>query len=486
MDKRFLHGRRLIKVDEVEINEQNIVRVLQTALTVHEMNRSDIDYLWNYYRGKQPIEDRIKQVRPEINNKVVINRAEEIVSFKTGYLVGEPLQYVARGEEADTEKLYAINQLNDMMFAEEKAAKDKEIADWFHICGTSYRIILPDASGSEDESPFEHYVLDPRNTFVIYTAEMSQEPLMGVHYVRDDEGNIRYGCYTKTDFYEILNGIDIVSRIPHILGDIPIIEYPLNIARIGAFELVLPILDAINTVESNRLDGLEQFVQSLLLFHNVDISSDDYTKLREEGAIKFRDVDPQLRADVRYITNSLDQQETQTLVDNLYQTVLTICGMPCTGDGKTSDSSNNGAVILRNGWQTAEARAKDSELMFKRAERRFLKIVLNIARTMRGIDLRVADVEIRFTRRNYEAILEKAQVLTMLLSSEKVHPRLAFEHCGMFPDPDLAYTMSEKYHEEQVEKAQERMLIYGNQADGEDDRTDSADPETRKPSGVSD
>ena len=79
MDKRFLHGRRLIKVDEVEINEQNIVRVLQTALTVHEMNRSDIDYLWNYYRGKQPIEDRIKQVRPEINNKVVINRAEEIV-----------------------------------------------------------------------------------------------------------------------------------------------------------------------------------------------------------------------------------------------------------------------------------------------------------------------------------------------------------------------------------------------------------------------
>lgn len=482
MDKRFLHGRRLIKVDEVEINEQNIVRVLQTALTVHSMNRSDIDYLWHYYRGKQPIEDRIKQVRPEINNKVVINRAEEIVSFKTGYLVGEPLQYVARGEETDTAKLSAINQLNDMMFAEEKAAKDKEIADWFHICGTSYRIVLPDASGREDESPFEHYVLDPRNTFVVYTAEMSQEPLMGVHYVTDDEGNIRYGCYTKTDFYEILNGVDIIRTMPHVLGDIPIIEYPLNIARIGAFELVLPILDAINTVESNRLDGLEQFVQSLLLFHNVDISSDDYTKLREEGAIKFRDVDPQLRADVRYITNSLDQQETQTLVDNLYQTVLTICGMPCTGDGKTSDSSNNGAVILRNGWQTAEARAKDSELMFKRSERRFLKIVLNIARTMKGIDLRVADVEIRFTRRNYEAILEKAQVLTMLLSSEKVHPRLAFEHCGMFPDPDLAYTMSETYREEN----RERMLEYGNQADGQDDRADSADSETRKPSGTGD
>ena len=481
MDNMFLHGRRVIRIDEVEINEQNIVRVLQKALTIHNENRVEIQYLWNYYRGKQPIEDRIKLVRPEINNKVVINRAEEIVAFKTGYLVGEPLQYVARGEDADDGKLSDINHLNDMMFAEEKSAKDKEIADWFHICGTAYRIILPDVNGQEDESPFEHYVLDPRNTFVVYSAGMSQEPLMGVHYVTDEDGNIRYGCYTKDSFYEIVNGVDITQHMPHVLGEIPIIEYPLNIARIGAFELVLPILDAINNVESNRLDGLEQFVQSLLLFHNVDISSDDYTKLREDGAIKFKDIDPQLRADVRYITNSLDQGETQTLVDNLYQTVLTICGMPCTGDGKTSDSSNNGAVILRNGWQTAEARAKDSELMFKRSERRFLKIVLNIARTLSDIDLRVADVEIRFTRRNYEAILEKAQVLTMLLSSNKVHPRLAFEHCGMFPDPDLAYTMSDEYHEEQ-----ERMFADENRTDSEDDRTDPTDSATRKQSGAGD
>ena len=119
--------------------------------------------------------------------------------------------------------------------------------------------------------------------------------------------------------------------------------------------------------------------------------------------------------------------------------------------------------------------------MFKRSERRFLKIVLNIARTLSDIDLRVADVEIRFTRRNYEAILEKAQVLTMLLSSNKVHPRLAFEHCGMFPDPDLAYTMSDEYHEEQ-----ERMFTDENRTDSEDDRTDPTDSATRQQSGAGD
>ena len=40
---------------------------------------------------------------------------------------------------------------------------------------------------------------------------------------------------------------------------------------------------------------------------------------------------------------------------------------------------------------------------------------------------------------------EKAEVLTMLLNSDKVAPLLAFTHCGMFSDPQVAYKMSEEY-----------------------------------------
>ena len=61
-----------------------------------------------------------------------------------------------------------------------------------------------------------------------------------------------------------------------------------------------------------------------MLFHNVDISSEDYQKLREEGAIKFRDIDPQMKAEIDYLISNLNQSETQTLVDHMYQTVLTI------------------------------------------------------------------------------------------------------------------------------------------------------------------
>lgn len=488
-----LNGRRMILTDETEVNIGNVVQILRKALPYHWKNRSEISYLWSYYKGRQPILNRVKEVRPEITNKIVENRANEIVSFKSGYLMGEPLQYVSRGNAENIAD--AINQLNEFVFAEEKPAKDKELADWFHICGTSFRMVLPDEmAGEDDESPFEIYTLDPRNTFVVYNNGLGNKPILGVKYVVDENGVIHYSCYSDREYFEIVES-KVVSYDTHILGEIPIIEYPLNMARIGAFELVIPLLDAINLTDSNRLDGVEQFIQALMLFHNVDISSEDFDELRERGAIKFKDIDPQLKAEINYLVSNLNQGETQTLVDHMYQTVLTICGMP-NRNGGSSTSDTGSAVIMRDGWSAAEARAKDSELMFKKSERIFLKVVLNICRTLADMDLKVCNVEIRFTRRNYENILQKAQVLDLMLKNNKIHPRLAFEHCGLFVDSDLAYTLSAEYAEEQEQKAQElfeqqqRMKQEGNDDDsGNNEGNGGADgksAETREQSGNTD
>ena len=488
-----LNGRRMILTDETEVNIGNVVQILRKALPYHWKNRSEISYLWSYYKGRQPILNRVKEVRPEITNKIVENRANEIVSFKSGYLMGEPLQYVSRGNAENIAD--AINQLNEFVFAEEKPAKDKELADWFHICGTSFRMVLPDEmAGEEDESPFEIYTLDPRNTFVVYNNGLGNKPILGVKYVVDENGVVHYSCYSDHEYFEIVES-KVVSYDTHILGEIPIIEYPLNMARIGAFELVIPLLDAINLTDSNRLDGVEQFIQALMLFHNVDISSEDFDELRERGAIKFKDIDPQLKAEINYLVSNLNQGETQTLVDHMYQTVLTICGMP-NRNGGSSTSDTGSAVIMRDGWSAAEARAKDSELMFKKSERIFLKVVLNICRTLADMDLKVCNVEIRFTRRNYENILQKAQVLDLMLKNNKIHPRLAFEHCGLFVDSDLAYTLSAEYAEEQEQKAQElfeqqqRMKQEGNDDDsGNNEGNGGADgksAETREQSGNTD
>ena len=142
----------------------------------------------------------------------------------------------------------------------------------------------------------------------------------------------------------------------------------------------------------------------------------------------------------------------------MYQTVLEICGMPSQGDGNSSDSSNNGAVIFKNGWYSAETMAINTESMFKKSERKFLKIALNICKVLSGLDLKPSDVEIKFTRRNYENAQAKSQVLITMLSCGKIHPKLAFEYCGLFTDPDAAYKMSEQYIKEQEEKAKNEVF----------------------------
>jgi hypothetical protein len=41
-----------------------------------------------------------------------------------------------------------------------------------------------------------------------------------------------------------------------------------------------------------------------------------------------------------------------------------------------------------------------------------------------------------------------------MLQQPKLHPLLAFTHCGLFSDPESAYTMSNDYYEEQMEKCE--------------------------------
>lgn len=47
-ETRLMSGRRVIKTSVKQITEDNVVEVLGKALGVHELNRSEIDYLWKY------------------------------------------------------------------------------------------------------------------------------------------------------------------------------------------------------------------------------------------------------------------------------------------------------------------------------------------------------------------------------------------------------------------------------------------------------
>ena len=449
MDTRAMYGRRVITTDVTEITAENVVEVLEEAMKLHEKNRSEIDYLWKYFKGEQPILTRSKAVRPEICNKIVENRANEIVSFKVGYLCGEPIQYV--GRSSDEAITTGVGTLNEYMFLVDKPALDQEVVEWGMICGTANRMVLHNDAyeADSDEAPFDMFTLDPRDSFVVYSNDVKRKRMMGVKYNTDQFGTKTFSVYTDHQYFTIKDG-KVLEIASNGLGAVNIFEYPANNARLGAFEIVLPLLDAINNIESNRMDGIEQFVQAFVKFINCDITKEDFEALKDLGAIKVKSTDGQ-QADVDIVTNELNQQQTQTLKDDAYQAVLTICGMP-NRNGGSSTSDTGSAVLLRDGWSLAESRAKDSELMFKRSEKEVLRMVLKLCDGLADLKLKLKDIDMKFTRRNYDNIQSKSQVLVAMLQQPKIHPLLAFTHCGLFSDPESAYTMSNDYYEEQMEK----------------------------------
>lgn len=404
------YGRLVIYTDQSQITDQNVVEELRNALSYHNINVECIKYLDRYYRGDQPILYRVKKVRPEINNRVVENHALEIVDSKVADLYGEPIQYVLADSENEV-KAKQMESLNKYMKSEDKAALDIERGRWASICGTSYFYVGKENRMPKqfDETPFYIKCENPTKTFVVYYSD-DNTPAFSVQIRRNDKGEL-YHVYTPQMHYIIQGGV-IIHKEPNGNDMIPVIEYPNNERRLSDIEITIGITDAINNMQSDRLNAIDQFVQAFILFKNSKIDAETFKKLRVEGVLSIKDTADNRTADAKMMTSELSQDGTQTSKDDLYNSLLTIQGMPSRQEASGGDTGQ--AVALRNGYYAEEKRAELRIPIFQRSERMMLRYVLNKLRVLENFDLTISDIDIRPNRSKLENMMVKAQVLQIL------------------------------------------------------------------------
>lgn len=446
-----LKGRREIFTDVKEITKENISDVLADAFETHLLNVTEIKYLQEYERGKQPILDRIKEVRPEINNKIVENHAAEITAFKVGYVFGSPITFVQRasvdidGNKGKTDdKRLAI--LNEMMFEEGKAAQDQVLGKDISVCGVGYRIVLPKKI-KEGVSAFSILRLNPQNAFVVKFNDLYKKSAIGVSYITLSDNSYRVGAYTDKQYFELVgqdfSSLKVINAVPNRVG-IPIIEYKNDNERMGCFERVISLLDALNIATSDRLNGLAQFVQSILWMNNCEIDNEQMNQLKDKLGLLTKS-EPGNPASVQYLTATLDQAQTQTLIDYLYEQILQIAGVP--GREQSTGGNTGQAIMLSNGWQIAETHARSVEQTFTESEREMLKVVLRIlslTETSEVADLKLSDIDVKFSRNRTDSLLVKTQGLMNQLQAG-IHPLIAITNCGLYSDPQSVWNDSKAY-----------------------------------------
>lgn len=430
------YGRKVAYTNVEKITPENILKVLGDCLGIFNFNKAITEYLWSYYKGDQPIRYRTKIVRDDIVNKVVENHAYEIVQFKVGQTYGEPVQFVSRKD--DEEINTAVDKLNDYMVDANKQEKDIKSGEWQSATGTSFKAV----QRTDDEIGFRIVSPTPMNTFVIYNKS-TEEPILAVQELKDESGQCYKLCFTDTHSCKIYNSTVTDWKL-HVFGGIPIVEFPNNHERLSDIELVIDILDSINNMQSNRMDSIEQFVQSWVKFINCDVDEKEFQKMKMQGALVVKSNNGENKADVDIMTQELNQTESQVAKDDLWDNALSILAIP-NKNNNNSGGDTQGAVQLRNGWDFSKTRAKLKDPIVKSCEKRLAKVILNVIR-IKNEDLHITtrDFDVQINHSPQDNMYTKSQTLYQLLQSG-VHPLLAIKTVGLWGDAEKTFLLSKPY-----------------------------------------
>ena len=442
-----------------ELTIPKIKEIIQQVAPIHQKNKREIRYLENVYKGLQNIRLKTKTVREDINSIVTENNAYEFVEFKKGFVFGKPIQYTQRSEDFADE----IAKINDFMNEIEKSSLDNELAEDWYICGRAFRYIEP-YYGADDEVPFKTSVLDKDRVEIVYSSGELKEQILSIietpfnsNVVPDNSPVQEYtiwSVYTDSMYYQFKGsnlggGLRLLKSEPLNVKGHRILEYNLNKSRLGIIEVVDSLMHNINLLESNDMDSVIQFVNSYIVFLNANVDLDTFKDMKKEGAILLKSEENR-NADAKLLAEKLSQTDTQVFYDRLYEACLRILGIPSTKDNVAQGSTGQ-ANLVGTGWTMADTRANQDELMFKKAEKKFLSILIKMIKQMKPKligNLKAKDINIKFTRNKSESLLVKTQGL-MNLKSAQVDPKVAFDVIDLFSDPNDVYESSKEYYGEE-------------------------------------
>lgn len=442
------YGRKRICIplssDELTVN--NIKKYLKYVMDVHESNAREYKRLHEIYTGKQDILNKIRKYSSqegnvtntsnEPNNKTVENHIFSMVEFKKGYMYGKDIKYSASdGISSDD-----IGIINRYMRQQNKASKNVDLAEDIYIAGCGYRLVLPKKEGAckdiKTDAPFEIYNLEFERSGIVYSSDYRHEKLFGYIITIVETKPIekkKLTIYTKDMFYEYSYFVEPSSmptgegqikikcnkKQPISLGIVPIVEYKLNKSRLGIVEIAQPILDGVNTISSNSLDNIEDFVNSILAIYNMDVDTETSSLIKKYGLLPLQTNDPTKPADAKYLVNGLDFNGIISEREARLTVAYDIVGVPRASSQTTSGGDTGQARLLGGGWSRAEIVGNQDIISLTEGERDMLGICLHICNShpeCKVNDMSVNDIEITFNINKSDNLLVKTQSLQNLHS----------------------------------------------------------------------
>jgi SPP1 family phage portal protein len=366
--------------------------------------------LKQYYDGNHAISSRTR-AKGAPNNRLAADYPRYIVTMASGYMAGSPIGYQ---DEAQEQALSALLDAYDRANIE---AIDAEITVNQSLYGVGLEALYMDESARPASA-----AVDPRYGFVVYDDTVRREPMFGVMWrARFHEDGKRNGyaadAYTRDEIInyvgQTLESLAETNRAPHPFGAVPLIEYWNNADERGDFEPVMSLIDAYDTLQSDRVNDKQQFTDSLLVLTGIagiELSDPDDRRgvgerLRMDKVIALPDKDSR----VEWLAKSLNEADTQVLSDSIREDIHKMSLVPDLTD--QNFSGNTSGVAMRFKLLGLEQLTKIKERWCREGLRERIRQYSAALKMLGGAALDADKVQISFTRSLPVNDLEVAQMV---------------------------------------------------------------------------
>lgn len=447
------------KFDELNLDKSIILNLITKHYAIMQKKFKNKQY----YDGQHAILSR-KREKDLPDVRVVCNHAKDITDTATGYFMGNPITY-SNTEDTDIEAL---------LVAFDKANTDDVDADNaqdMSIFGLAYEYVY----AKKDKSEPACKNISPLSTFIVVDDTIEENELFGVYYYpkkNDAEDIIQWVATISTQNYKwvlnILNDPKLVQELTekpeqHFFGGIQIIEYLNNKEAIGDFEQQIPLIDAYNTLMSDRVTDKEQFIDAILVLYGAILGEDEEEAKEAQDALhKKKLIELPADAKAEYLTRALDENGVEVLRKALKEDIYTFSHIPNLTD--ENFAGNASGVAMEYKLLGLEMVTKTKERYYKKGLQRRIEMFCNFL-NMKALAMEAGSVVPSFSRSLPKNLQELASTLYNL--KDLVSMKTLLKQIPFVEDPDAEIEEVEKAAEEAV-KRQQAMFAAGENTPPED------------------
>lgn len=314
------------------------------------------------YKGHYPILDQDAKPMNKPDNRIVINFAKYITDIFNGFFIGIPPQ-ITLDNESNNDNLQAFNNANSFV------DKLSEVAKQTSIYGRSYMFLY-----QNEDSQTKVAISAPTNSFIIYDDTVAQEPLYFVRYTVDEDNKMSGTVYSATDAYNFDDSYKVTDTLPQLFKAVPAVEFIENEERLGAFDSVKTIMNAINSALSQKANDVAAIADAYFFAKGAEISKDDFKELADNRVLTTDSAD----ADAKFLERPNGDGTQENLVNRLEDKLFLTAMVSNLNDLDNGAQSSASGYSIELRMQAMRGLASNKERKYTSAMRDLYRIVFNI------------------------------------------------------------------------------------------------------------